>query len=67
MFVLRNPAIQRYPALCCVWIPAHTGAHAPLHAVWILSDTRTAGTGGALQAQDAELSLDSPDLWLFAA
>lgn len=30
-----NRTLQHLPTLRCLWVPAHTGANAPLTAVWI--------------------------------
>jgi hypothetical protein len=49
-------------ALRCVWVPSHTGANAPLTAVWIETAPSNEET-----ADDLVLSLDGPKPWLYVA
>lgn len=48
------------PALRCVWLPQHTGAKAPLTAVW------TVGLADSCQ-ETVEMAPAEPEPWLRAA
>lgn len=51
-----NRTSQRQTTLRCVWMPMHTGANAPLVAVWI----ETAQLDSPSH-EDPDLSFDAPD------
>jgi hypothetical protein len=49
--------------LRCVWVPAHTGANAPLTAIWIQTPQRTAATS----RRNTAATPAEGDSWAYAA
>ena len=68
MFMLQKPNVENRSNLRCVWVPAHSGARAPLTAVWIATDPAAIpAVPAALQHEDAEIAAEEPDRWRRAA